>query len=55
MAAFEILVANQGVRNLIREGKTRQLRNAMTIGKGEGMLTLEDALNELVAERVIWH
>jgi twitching motility protein PilT len=55
VAAFEILVANQGVRNLIREGKTRQLRNAMTIGKGEGMVTLEDSLNELVAERIVWH
>jgi len=48
-AAFEVLLANSGVRNLIREGKTRQLRNAITIGKGEGMSTLEESLTGLVA------
>ena len=48
-AAFEVLLANSGVRNLIREGKTRQLRNAITMGKGEGMSTLEESLTGLVA------
>ena len=49
-AAFEVLLANQGVRNLIREGKTRQLRNAITMGKGEGMSTLEESLSRMVAQ-----
>ena len=48
LATFEVLIANSAVRNLIREGKTRQLRNAITMGKGDGMQTLEDSLNDLV-------
>jgi twitching motility protein PilT len=49
VAAWEVLMANHGVRNLIREGKTRQLRNAITMGQGDGMQTLEQSLNLLVA------
>ena len=47
-AAFEILVANNAVRNLIREGKTRQIRNMMVTGQGDGMCTLEMSLSWLV-------
>ena len=47
-AAVEILVATDGVRNLIREGKTHQLRNAMVTGRDAGMQTLEAHLSALV-------
>jgi twitching motility protein PilT len=33
------------VRNLIREGRTHQLRNVIRSGRAEGMITLESALN----------
>ena len=36
------------MRNLVREGKTRQLRNVMTMSIGDGMQTLEMSLSELV-------
>ncbi len=49
IAAFELLVANDAVRNLIRDGRTHQLRNVIRSGRGEGMATLESSLNELVA------
>ena len=49
VAAFELLVVNDAVRNLIREGRTHQLRNVIRSGRAEGMMTLESALNELVA------
>ena len=49
VAAFELLVANDAVRNLIREGRTHQLRNVIRSGFDQGMFTLESALNELVA------
>ena len=49
VAAFEVLVANLAVRNLIREGKTRQIRNAVITGQTDGMQTLEAALNALVS------
>jgi twitching motility protein PilT len=49
VAAYEVLIATPAVRNLIREGKTRQLRNAMQMGISEGNQSLEVALNSLVA------
>ncbi len=53
VAAFEVLIATSGVRNLIREGKTRQIRNAMQLGIASGNQTLEMSLNELVAAGTI--
>jgi twitching motility protein PilT len=53
VAAFEVLVATNAVRNLVREGKTRQLRNALTTGQAEGMQTLEMSLSQLVYRRTI--
>src|SRR5689334_664117 len=49
MAVYEVLIATAPVRNLIREGKTNQLRNAMQMALSEGHKTIEMSLNELVA------
>lgn len=49
IAAFEMLVANAAIRNLIKEGKTNQLRNSLITGRREGMFTFEQSLNDLVA------
>ncbi|HEX5407875.1 MAG TPA: PilT/PilU family type 4a pilus ATPase [Pseudonocardiaceae bacterium] len=49
VAAYEVLVANTAIRNLIKEGKTNQLRNALVTGKREGMITLEQSLSTLIA------
>jgi twitching motility protein PilT len=48
VAVFEVLVATPAVRNLIREGKTYQLRNVLVTGAQDGMITLEQSLSELV-------
>jgi twitching motility protein PilT len=48
VAAFEILIANNPVRNLIREGRSNQLLNIMTTNQKEGMRTLEISLAELI-------
>lgn len=53
VGAYEVLTANEAVRNLIREGKTRQLRNAMLSAQQEGMQTLEMDLARLVASGMI--
>ena len=53
VAAYEVLLANEAVRNLLREGKTRQLRNVMISGQQEGMQTIEMDLARLVASGVI--
>ena len=53
VAAYEVLVANDAVRNLVREGKSRQLRNTMISGQSEGMQTIEMDLARLVAAGLI--
>ncbi len=52
VAAFEVLLSNPAVRNLIREAKTEQLRN-ITTGQRAGMYTLEASLKTLVEQGVI--
>ena len=53
VAAYEVLLTNDAVRNLLREGKTRQIRNVMISGQQEGMQTLEMDLARLVASGMI--
>lgn len=53
VAAHEVLVANAAVRNLIKDGKTHQLRNALVTGQRDGMVTLEQSLNGLLAAGLI--
>jgi twitching motility protein PilT len=51
--ATEILLANTAVRNLIRDGKTYQLRNVIATNRALGMQTFEDALNAFVADGIV--
>jgi twitching motility protein PilT len=53
IAAFEVLIANPAVRNLLRDGKTNQLRNVITTAQQEGMITLETSLARLVRSGAI--
>ena len=53
VAALEVLVANQAVSNLIREGKTFQLASLMQTGRSIGMQTLVDAVTALVKSGVV--
>jgi twitching motility protein PilT len=53
VAAYEVLVANSAVRNLIKEGKTHQLRNSLLTGSREGMITLEQSLSVLVQQGIV--
>jgi twitching motility protein PilT len=46
--AVEIMVASDAVRNLIRRGEDHQLRLQLSIGRAEGMITMEQSLAELV-------
>jgi twitching motility protein PilT len=48
VAAREILLTTPAVSNLIREGKTHQVPSIMQTSKKLGMVTLNDALLELV-------
>jgi len=51
--AFEIMIANTAIKNLIREGKTHQLYNVIQTSKEKGMMLLEDSLQQLYKAKVI--
>jgi twitching motility protein PilT len=53
VAAFEVLLNSIAVQNLIKEGKTRQLRNVLETGVKDGMNTMERSLGELVKAGLI--
>ena len=53
VAAFEVMAATPAVRNLVREGKTNQLRNVLLTGQSDGMQTLEMSLSALVRDGVV--
>jgi twitching motility protein PilT len=44
IGVYEVLVATPAAKNLIREGKTHQLRNLIHGGRADGMMTLESSL-----------
>ncbi len=46
--AVEILMGSSGVRSLIRKGEDHQLYSAISTGRGEGMITMEQSLAEMV-------
>ena len=53
VAAFEIMIANPAVRNLIREGKTHQIQTVLQTGSTVGMLTMDASLLDLYKKRLI--
>src|SRR4029434_7680964 len=53
IAALEVLIATSAVSNLIREGKTFQIPSMMQVGKAVGMVSLNDALIDLVAKKIV--
>lgn len=48
LAAHEIMIVNPAIRNLIREGKIAQMYSVMQTGKGDGMQTLDQCLQDLL-------
>ncbi len=53
VAAREILFVNQAIQNLIREDKAHQIPNVIATSVREDMVTLDDALGELVDRAAI--
>ena len=46
--AVEVMMATIAIRNLIRTGQDHQLRSHISTGRGEGMMTMDQSLAELV-------
>ncbi len=53
VAGYEVLIANAAVANLIREGKTFQLKSVMQTGRRQGMQTMNDHLLQHVQNGLI--
>jgi twitching motility protein PilT len=53
VAAVEVLLPDDAVRNLIRQAKVEQIYSIMQTGGKKGMQTMEQALSELVLRGVI--
>ena len=46
--ATEIMIATDAIRALIRKGDDHQLRSQISVGKSDGMMTMEQSLADLV-------
>ncbi len=53
VAALEILVTNNAISNLIREGKTFQIPSIMQTGRAQGMMTFENSIQELIQKKIV--
>jgi twitching motility protein PilT len=53
VAAYEVLLVNSAVANMIRKDEAHQLGTAMITGKASGMQLLDDSLKVLAAQGVI--
>lgn len=53
VGAYEVLVGTNAVRNLIRENQVPQLFSMMQTGSRYGMITMEDAIDDLLESRII--
>ena len=47
VAAFEVLIANSAIRNLIREGKSFQIPSIIQTARKDGMQAMDDTIYEL--------
>ena len=53
VAALEVLLVNNAVTSLIREGQTFQIPSVIQTSKGMGMLTMNDALLTMVKDKQV--
>lgn len=50
---FEVMICNQAIWTLIREGKTHQIDNAIASQRHNGMITMDEAIVELYRQNKI--
>ena len=51
--AYEMVVANNAVRNLIRENQLHQIENTIQTGRKEGMMLMDNCLYDLYCKCLI--
>jgi twitching motility protein PilT len=52
-AAVEVLFSNHALTSMVREGKTFQIPGVIASGKAEGMISMDESLQKLVANGVV--
>ena len=45
--AFEVMLVNNAIRNLIKDGKVYQIDNAILTGGAQGMMLMDNSILEL--------
>jgi len=53
IGAFEVMVCNAPIKNLIREAKIHQIPSVMQTAQREGMMTMEKSIEDLIGTGVI--
>jgi twitching motility protein PilT len=53
VAAREIMITNDGIRNCIVQGQTKQIYSMIQIGQQEGMVLLDQSLEKLVRQGLV--
>ena len=53
VAAFEIMVVNHAISNLIREGKTFQIPSVLQTARKEGMILMDHHIRELIRQKIV--
>ena len=53
IAAFEVMVCNTAVKNLIREGKVFQIPGVMQTAQRDGMITMDKSIEGLIGSKII--
>ena len=53
IGAFEVLLANSAISNLIREGKSFQIPSTIQTSRKEGMVTMDDYIFDLFSKGII--
>ena len=51
--AFEVMVCNVAIQNLIREGKIFQIPNVLQTSSGDGMVQMKQSIDTLKADGII--
>lgn len=53
VAAYEIMIANGAIRNLVRENKVPQITSMIQIGVKDGMILMKDYVQDLIAKGIV--
>ena len=53
VAAYEVMIANSSIRNLIREDKIPQINSIIELSKKNGMCLMKDSITDLLTKGII--